>query len=57
MDDVAVNIMVDDFIAAYLEACDTGDEARAEVIQKALIVVGRFLATKLGPKAAGVLMN
>ncbi|TXN41797.1 hypothetical protein FV227_06015 [Methylobacterium sp. WL119] len=57
MEDEAINTMVDDFITAYLEASDTGDEAGAEVIQKALIVVGRFLATKLGPKEAGVLMN
>jgi hypothetical protein len=57
MDDEAISEMVDDFITAYLEARDTGDETGADVIQNALKIIARYLAKELGPKEAGVVVN
>ncbi|TXN40663.1 hypothetical protein FV227_13990 [Methylobacterium sp. WL119] len=57
MDDECISEIVDDFIAAYLESRDTGDETGADVIQNALKIIGRYLAKELGPKDAGVVMN
>ena len=57
LDAHALNQLVDDFIAAYLKAQATGNEADMEVIGKALEIVGRHLAQTLGPKGAGVVIN
>ena len=57
MDSDTLSEMSNDLIAAYLAAQETGDEAGVEVIGKALEVIGRYIAKKLGPKAAGVVMN
>ncbi|TXM68942.1 hypothetical protein FV226_19210 [Methylobacterium sp. WL12] len=53
----ALDAIVDDFSAAYLEAEATGNDETAEIVRQALVVLGRHLAHELGPKAAGVQIN
>ena len=53
----ALDAIVDDFSAAYLEAEATGNDETAEIVRQALVVLGRHLALELGPKAAGVQIN
>ncbi|TXM73786.1 hypothetical protein FV226_08195 [Methylobacterium sp. WL12] len=54
MDDEAISHLVDNLIAAYLEACATGDDTDIETIGKALKIIGTHLASEIGPKAAGM---
>ena len=53
----ALDAIVDDFSAAYLEAEATGNDETAEIVRQALVVLGRHLALELGPKAAGVTIS
>lgn len=53
----ALDTLVGDLSAAYLEAEATGNDETAEIVRQALVVLGRHLARELGPKAAGVPIN
>ena len=44
-------------IASYRAAEAGGDEEARALFARALMQIGRHLATKVGPKAAGVTMN
>lgn len=49
--------MTDDLIAAYQTATAVGDDELQGLLAGALMQIGRHLATKIGPKAANVIMN
>lgn len=49
--------IADDLIAAYRTAVAAGDDDMRTLLAGALMQIGRHLATQVGPKAAGVIMN
>ncbi|WP_342165463.1 hypothetical protein [Methylobacterium sp. SD21] len=49
--------MIDDLIAAYKAASACGDDSERTLFANALMQIGRHLATQVGPRAAGVIMN
>ena len=49
--------MIDDLIAAYKAASAYGDDGERILFANALMQIGRYLATQVGPRAAGVIMN
>ncbi len=49
--------MADNLIAAHRAATAVGDEDTQGLLAGALMQIGRHLATQVGPKAAGVVMN
>ncbi|MCJ2109748.1 hypothetical protein MKK64_00725 [Methylobacterium sp. E-025] len=57
MNGEALDAVVEDFSAAYREAVATGNDEAADIVRKALVILGRHLANSLGPKAAGVSIN
>ena len=57
MTDEEIDQFIDDFADAYVEAQRIGNEEVVAIIGKSLKIVGRYLATTVGPKAAGVLLN
>lgn len=48
---------IDDLITAFKTASALGDEDKRTLFANALMMIGRHLATQVGPKAAGVIMN
>ena len=49
--------MTDDLIADFRTANAVGDDEGRALFANALMLIGRHLATKVSPKAAGVIMN
>lgn len=49
--------MIDDLIAAHRAASAYGDDSERTLFANALMQIGRHLATQVGPRAAGVIMN
>lgn len=49
--------MIDDLITAFKTASAVGDDDRRKFFANALMLIGRYLAMQVGPRAAGVVMN
>lgn len=49
--------MIDDLITAFKTASAVGDDDRRKFFANALMLIGRYLAMQVAPRAAGVIMN
>jgi hypothetical protein len=56
-DESHLDEMTDDLIAAYQTATAVGNDELQGLLAGALKLIGRHLATQVGPKAANVIMN